>query len=208
MRDVAPRVAGLLPGVACRSRRFDPNGRPLLYVTIDDGPDVEGTSKLLDALSKFEARATFFVVASRASHDIGLLRAMLEAGHAIGNHGWSHIDAWRTAGSVSDLERGQQWLEDALNRDVPDVRPPYGHMTPTIYRWARSRGRRIVLWDTMPGDYDASATALILGDRLIRRVRAGSIAVLHDGAPAQRAVDTLSRALPRLQDAGWRFVSL
>jgi peptidoglycan/xylan/chitin deacetylase (PgdA/CDA1 family) len=177
-------------------------------VTIDDGPDAAGTAALLEVLADEEARATFFVLASRAARDVGLLRGIAEAGHRIGNHGWQHLDAWRESDAVRDLERGERWLQDALGYEVTDVRPPFGHLAPATYRWARRGGRRVILWDAMPGDYDPSVSPARLAARVTRRVRAGSIAVLHDGPAAERASAAMSMFLPRLRNAGWRFPAL
>jgi peptidoglycan/xylan/chitin deacetylase (PgdA/CDA1 family) len=207
LRNVAPRAASLLPGVISRSVARDSAGRRLLYVTIDDGPDAAGTPLLLEALSTQSAQATFFLLASRAATDVGLVRAIVGAGHRVGNHGWEHLDGWRRPGTVANLERGEAWLEDALGYAVRDVRPPYGHVTPAVLRWAGHGGRRVVLWDTMPGDFGFASTVDLAG-HLLSRVRPGSISVLHDGRPAARAAATLQSALPRLREAGWRFPAL
>jgi peptidoglycan/xylan/chitin deacetylase (PgdA/CDA1 family) len=176
-------------------------------LTFDDGPDPVGTPMLLRALERFSARATFFVLAERGARNAALVRAIAQAGHVVGSHGWSHLDAWRDRRSLDDLRRGTAWLEDILGRPVVDVRPPYGRITPATYRWTRAENRRIVLWDSMPGDF-ADGPAAVLARRLTRRLRPGSVIVLHDGAAAQRAAGLIDSALPALVGAGWRFPPL
>jgi peptidoglycan/xylan/chitin deacetylase (PgdA/CDA1 family) len=208
VRNIAPRVAALLPSVICRAKPFDAAGAPCVYLTFDDGPIVGATPRILNALDRHDARATHFLLGSSAEKDPKLARAILDAGHAVGNHGWEHRDAWRSRGAAENLDRGRTWLEDAVGRAVPETRPPFGRLTPSIYRWARAGGHRLVLWDLMPGDYLASSSAAALAGRLTGSARPGSIVVLHDGPHADRAISILDLAVPALRARGWRFPSL
>lgn len=208
LRDVAPRFAAILPGVMCRGDRFDAAGAPQMYLTFDDGPSEGGTPLLLQALDRHGVLATHFLLASRAARDPGLTRALLAAGHSIGNHGWRHLDAWRSGGAVDNLHRGAAWLEDALGLPVRDTRPPFGRLTRATYRWARAGNRRIALWDHMPGEFVDASTVGALAARLIRSARPGSILVLHDGPHARRAAALLDIAVPELRMRGWQFNTL
>ena len=152
----------------------------------------------------------FFLSAGRARARPDLVRAIVRAGHRVGNHGDAHRSAWRTRPSRTRaaFTRAEADLERLTGRQVRDVRPPYGRVTPGLVRWARRGGRRIVLWDVMPGDFDARLSPERLADEIIGLARRGSILVLHDGPAAARAVAALDLALPRLAAAGWRFPAL
>lgn len=212
LRDTyGARLLGpLVPGALLRGPGHDADGRPLLYLTLDDGPDADGTPRLLDALDACNAHALAFLSADRASAHPALARRWISGGHRAGNHGGAHRSAWRMppGAAVREMARAERVLEDVLGRAVLDVRPPYGRVTPGIARWARSGARRLVLWDLMPGDYLPSTTPAVLAERLVRAARPGGIAVLHDGVPAARAAAALRLALPRLAAAGWRFPAL
>ena len=212
LRDsLLPRaLAPLLPEAVWRGPPHDAQGRPLLYLTVDDGPDPEGTSRWLNALDRHNARAVFFLTGRRADAYPDLARSLLEAGHRVGNHGYGHRSAWRSWPSsvVADLDRAEGRLHAITGQTLGDVRPPYGRVTPGLLRWARTNGRRLVLWDLMPGDYLPSRMPDRLGDEIVRLARPGSVVVLHDGPPAVRALAALDFALPRLAAAGWRFSAL
>jgi peptidoglycan/xylan/chitin deacetylase (PgdA/CDA1 family) len=206
-----PRLAApLLPGVVARGPAHDADGAPRLYLTFDDGPG-DDHAALLDGLARHDARATFFFLGERAERRPEFVRAAAAAGHGVGAHGWSHADPWRMprAALLADFARACAALEDPTGRPVRDVRPPYGHLTPALARWCRAGGRRIVLWDLMPGDFVASATPEAVALRIVRRARPGSVVVLHEGGmvgPVARAA--LDRTLPDLRARGWRFVAL
>lgn len=182
-----------------------------VYLTFDDGPDPESTPTLLDALSNAGARATFFVLGEAVEREPGLAREIRAEGHAVGQHGHTHLDAWRArpASVVRDAERAAAVLEDTLGEAITWVRPPYGHITPALMRWARTSGRRIALWDVMPGDFLPSATAPGVTRHVEQWVRPGSIIVLHEGPRCGRIAAEAVRRLttsPKLED--YRFDSL
>ena len=58
-------------------------------LTFDDGP-AEFTSQVLDILREKQVRATFFVVGEMVAQRPDVLRAIVDSGHLIGNHTWSH----------------------------------------------------------------------------------------------------------------------
>ena len=199
-----------MPGAVVRGPERDARRRPRLYLTVDDGPDPTGTPLWLDALARHDARAVFFLSADRARAHPDLVRAIVQAGHGVGNHGDQHRSAWQTrpAQTRAAFARAEADLERLAGRVVRDVRPPYGRVTPGLVRWARRGDRRIVLWDVMPGDFDARISPEHLAGEIVGLARRGSIVAFHDGPAAPRAVAALDLALPRLAAAGWRFPAL
>lgn len=212
LRDtvLARSVASRIPGALTRGPTHDLEGRPLLYLTVDDGPDLEGTPLWLECLARHRARATFFVSRAPAQAHPDLLRDVLEAGHRLGNHGGAHVSAWRTRPSLvlEGFDATERILDGLGARAVRDVRPPYGRVTPGLVRWTRRGRRRLVLWDAMPGDYLEGRSASRLAREILATSRPGSVVVLHDGAPAHRATGALEVALGQLAAAGWRFPHL
>ncbi|WP_412060403.1 polysaccharide deacetylase family protein [Rubrivirga sp. IMCC45206] len=207
LRDsLAPRVLGpIVGGMVHGPERV--GGHPALYLTVDDGPDAEGTPRWLDTLARHDARAVFFLSAPNAEAHPDQVTAILEAGHRVGNHGDAHRSAWRHPRAVTaGLARAERVLSEMTGGPVRDVRPPYGRVTPGLLRWSRTR--RLVLWDTMPGDFLPSRSPKRLATELLTLARPGSIVVLHDGPPTPRATAALDLALPRLAAAGWRFPAL
>ena len=207
-----PRLAApFFRDITWRGPSHSADGSPCLYLTFDDGPHPESTPLLINFLSEAEAPATFFFLGSQAERLPELVRAVAQAGHRIGNHGWTHRSAWQVPKeeTLRDFERAEVLLENLTEQPVQNVRPPYGRFTPALCRWCREGGRRLVLWDLMPGDFLTSLPSrekLIdrIAGRIVKRVKPGSIVVLHEGARSHKvALPALERALPLLRAKGW-----
>ncbi|MEM8559193.1 MAG: polysaccharide deacetylase family protein [Bacteroidota bacterium] len=189
---------------------------PTLYLTFDDGPDPAdeawgGTSTLLDLLARYGVPATFFLVGENAQRDPALVRAYADAGHAIGNHSWTHPNFWQTSPEDTrrELDDTTALLEDLTGAPISLMRPPYGRFTPTARAWAQETDHRIIMWDVMPGDFLPSATPDGVRAHLARFARPGSIIVLHEGGQARSLTPrVLGDVLARYRDEGWRFARL
>lgn len=188
-----------------------PHGRNEAYLTFDDGPTQTLTGRLLDLLDQHEVKATFFLIGSHAKRDAGLVRALDAAGHTVGNHTFSHPDAWRTPAArlVSELERTTGLLEDLIQKPIRWMRPPYGRFTQAMREWCQLRRQRMTMWDVMPADYLPGTTSDQLTQRIGRGLRSGSIVVLHDNPKTQHITPkALQELIPRYKEAGWQFSAL
>ena len=164
---------------------------PTAVLTYDDGPEPGGTDRVLAALATHDARATFFVLVSRARLYPSLLAEVVAAGHEIALHGLDHRRL--TAFSATEVRQrtaaGRAELEDRTGQPVRWIRPPYGAQTPATWLAMRRAGLTPVLWGCSSWDWKPLAH-----EARIARVRdtanAGSILLCHDGfADARDEVD-------------------
>ena len=65
-------------------------GPKILALTYDDGPNDPWTMKLLEVLDRQQVQATFFMLGKYVRERPEIARAVAEAGHAIGNHSFTH----------------------------------------------------------------------------------------------------------------------
>jgi peptidoglycan-N-acetylglucosamine deacetylase len=159
-----------------------------LALTFDDGPNPAWTPKLLDVLAEHGIKATFFMLGSRAQAQPALVRRMVEAGHLIGNHSWSHPNlAYTAAAKVrQELTQTKDVLEQIAGKPVRYFRPPFGARRPVVFKIARELGMTVVLWNAMTSDWSEPSANRIADelmksiDGLERRGYAANI-VLHDG---------------------------
>ena len=194
----------------------------LMALTFDDGPNPAWTPALLDVLARHDARATFFLIGRFARQEPALVREIVAAGHAIGNHTFSHptMPAHRDATIRRELHLTSAAIEDAgveLSRAGGHrlMRPPYGRRRPGTLRVLREEGYIPVFWSMTLWDWKAKATADRIVDSVERRGRGGDVLLLHDGsddalgADRRHSVEAADRILGRWQgERGFRFVTI
>ncbi|PHK28891.1 polysaccharide deacetylase, partial [Nostoc linckia z16] len=73
-----------------------PEKDKVVYLTFDDGPTPEVTQWVLEALEKHQAKATFFCIGNNIAQHPDLFEKAVNAGHAIGNHTYNHLNGWKT----------------------------------------------------------------------------------------------------------------
>jgi peptidoglycan/xylan/chitin deacetylase (PgdA/CDA1 family) len=181
----------------------------VLYLSFDDGPHPEATSFVLDELSKYKAKATFFCIGKNVMAFPDIFRRVIEEGHAIGNHTQNHLNGWKTKDEVylRDAAEASKYIDSAL------FRPPYGRIrsfqAKNMHHAIKSPGLKIVMWTVLSADFDPAVTSEQCLHHVILNATKGSIVVFHDSA---KALPRLQYALPAVlkffTEKGFRFESL
>ncbi len=186
------------------------HGDKAIYLTFDDGPTPHLTPLLLDILSDMEVKATFFLLGRQVAAHPDLAREIIRRRHSVGVHGYAHLDAWKTdADEVeSDLRESVSTIRSVTGRQPYLYRPPYGRFTRKTRIVAADLGLRIVMWGIMPGDYLPGVDKNRLTERVLKRLRPGSIIVLHDSGNSnvrQHTAPAVKDIVERTVNAGWTF---
>jgi peptidoglycan-N-acetylglucosamine deacetylase len=197
-----------------------PEAGRAIALTYDDGPNPAATPRLMEVLERHGARATFLLIGRWAEREPELIRELVGAGHAIGNHTFTHPTMpLRTAGQLrEELRRCREAIEAAgveLTRVNGEalMRPPYGRRRPGTLRVLRQAGYAPLLWSITCYDWRRTATL----PKLVRRAtraRDGDIVLLHDGYHKDPAHDrstsiaATDEVLARLTADGYRFVTV
>lgn len=197
--------------------RGEPNkDAPRVALTFDDGPSLEHTPRVLDALAEHDDRATFFVIGRKLEGERAkLVRRMHEAGHAIGCHSFAHDRLFALRGTKrvrDDLLRALKTIEDVTGAATHLFRPPIGHTNPTIARVAEELDLDVIGFSVRGYDGTASAHAYKVQRRVISGLADGAIVLLHDGAEREDftpvAPDVLPEILAAMQEQGLRAVTV
>ena len=180
--------------------RMDRNEKAV-YLTFDDGPIPEATPFILDTLSQYGIKATFFMVGDNVRKYHELYNKVVAAGHRIGNHTFNHIGGFRH--TITTYKANADKADQLLHTDL--FRPPHGWMRWDQYIWLR-RKYRIVMWDLVTRDYSKWMTAEDVLNNVKRYTRNGSIITFHDSL---KSIDKLHYALPEaikwLKAEGYEF---
>jgi peptidoglycan-N-acetylglucosamine deacetylase len=176
----------------------------VIYLTFDDGPIPEATPEVLEILSSYNAQATFFMVGEKVCKYPGIFNMVREAGHALGNHTYHHLNGWRTSPGayIDDVYRCREYCNTSL------FRPPYGRVTPSQYFLLR-KDFRFILWSVLTYDFHRRTTPEQCLKNAIDNTRNGAVVVFHDNL---QSMDNLRYALPRFLShfmaLGYRFQSI
>ncbi|MFC3994354.1 polysaccharide deacetylase family protein [Nocardiopsis sediminis] len=176
---------------------------PCVALTFDDGPG-EYTEGVLDELSKYSARATFFVLGTMVREMPDVVARTAEAGHEIGNHTWDHADlsGVSESGVRKDLARTSDAIEKAAGVRPAVMRPPYGSYDEATLK---AIGMPAILWDVDTMDWQSRDTKKIT-DIALKQAAEGSIVLMHDiHEPSAKALPGI---LSALHQKGYHFVTV
>lgn len=166
----------LLPGL-CGS-----SGTDHVALTFDDGPDPGSTPRVLESLAELGLRATFFLVGERVAEHPDTARQIVERGHELAVHGWTHRpDLLRAPWTLyPQLRRATRAVEQVSGEAVRFWRPPHGIPTGAGLLAARQLSLRPVLWTADGRDWSRNATADSIHQRISFDLSAGGVILLHD----------------------------
>ncbi len=184
-------------------------------LTFDDGPNEPYTSQLLDTLDQRDVRATFFQVGRCAERFPSTTRRVVDSGHVLGNHSFSHSfrSYVREPRQRDEIERTQEALH-RIAGVVPGLyRPPWLCHWPWVLNTVTSQQLQVVsgtfghpLEVFQPPREWMAAGAL-------RRTEPGSMLIFHDGreargGPRAESVGAVGPLIDRLRDQGYTFTTV
>lgn len=198
--DVIPKP-GTLQYLPCHDRD--------IALTIDDGPHPVWTPQVLGLLARLDIRATFCVIGQNVATHPDLVKRVLDGGHQIANHTYTHPMDLATMSSPlvnSQIHRTTDLVTRAGGPAPTLFRAPGGAWSVTILASASAAGMRALDWSVDTRDWARPGVAHVV-DVLLTKTHPGSIILDHDGGgDRSQTVAALTTALPRLIDQGYRFV--
>ncbi len=158
--------------------------------TFDDGPHPEHTPQILDTLRQYHHRATFFVIGEKAQQYPELIERMINEGHEIGNHTFTHSEPAQTSARkfLSEIKKTEQLIKEMTGITPGLVRPPKGKLTIKKMLGLWIKRRTIVLWDTDPRDYLIKNSADIADWCQNYAPSEGNVCLMHDNHPFAKDV--------------------
>ena len=222
---VYPR-AQIFGATVCRT-----NSPRKLAITFDDGPNPAVTSKLLDLLDRYNARATFFLIGKFVRECPEVVRETAARGHVLGNHTDTHPNLfWSFPDAIhEELYCCSDSIASEIGALPQWFRPPYGMRNPWVVPGAEKLGLRTGMWTRIPGDWQGKSAEWLIPrmEGIARHARqryaetsdtsaghTGDILCLHDGGHRQLNADrmqtlaALEHWLPRWRDLGLEFVTI
>lgn len=197
--------------------RSGPNHFKYVALTFDDGPDSIFTSEILDILKEKDVIATFFLIGKNVENEPEVARRIVEEGHLLGSHTYSHkslvpLSAKKTYNEIKQAEKA---IEDATGIRPTLFRPPRGVYSNYARGLLKEERYTMVLWNLSAVDWAELAPKKIVAN-VVNRVKPGSIILLHDsgdlityrGGDRRSTVTALPEIIDKLRAQGYEFVTI
>jgi peptidoglycan/xylan/chitin deacetylase (PgdA/CDA1 family) len=181
-----------------------PTNKKELFLTFDDGPVPGVTPDVLNVLDAYNASATFFMVGKNIKENQELFQEVLDRGHQVGNHTFTHMNGWNeeNINYFHDVRHTEHLTRTGL------FRPPYGKLRPKQAQFLQ-RHYKVVMWSVLSGDFDAQTTQEECLKNVVNNAGKGSIIVFHDSLKsADKMLWALPRVLEHFSNQGFVFRSI
>lgn len=183
-----------------------PTSERSVLLSFDDGPDPLATPQILGVLRQRQVPAIFFLIGEHIARHPQLARRIVQEGHQVGNHSYSHPRmVWEHPQAYGrEIDHTDRLIRSLGYRGTIDFRAPYGQKLVVLPWLLARRGKLNVLWSVDGRDWiDRDPEAI--ARRVVSQVRPGSIVLLHDGPATAKALPALIDGLRR---RGFRFRTL
>ena len=185
-----------------------PNSDKKIYLTFDDGPISEVTEWVLNILKSKDIKATFFCIGDNIKKHPEVYKRILSEGHQTGNHTFNHLNGWKTE-NRHYIENFKLCETEHLKLNTEHsflFRPPYGKIKPSQSKVVRNLGYKIIMWDVLSYDFDATISSEECLENVISNTEQGNIIVFHDSLKAEKNMKyALPKAIQILKDKGFVF---
>ncbi len=218
MRAAALALAATIIALACAATvpnvpiyRSVPNDDKKIALTFDDGPHPHYTEQILDLLDRYGVKATFFVIGENIEYyDKGIIARIIDSGHEIGNHTFSHTHVKQTGerSFCDDVRKCHKIMLERYGYEMKLFRPPEGAVDAKVQSIADELGYSIVLWSIDTRDWEHTAPTLIVSN-VEENIDGGDIILMHDYvSKPNTTTEALRELIPRLISEGYEFVTV
>lgn len=186
--------------------------RKVIYLTFDAGYENGHTAKILDALKKHDVKATFFLVGNYIKSCPEMVNRMLEEGHTVANHTYSHPDMSAISSKeefLKELTRLEEAFKEATGKEMAKFyRPPQGKFSRKNLQMAKDLGYKTFFWSLAYVDWynDRQPTKEEAFKKLLGRIHPGAIVLLH--STSKTNADIMDELISRWKEMGYSFSSL
>jgi len=185
----------------------------VVALTFDDGPSETRTPALLDLLSKYNVKATFFMLGKNIEKYPDIAHAVYNQGHLIGNHSYNHPRLiFKSLSFVREqIKKTDLLIESLGQKDVIYFLPPYSSKYIILPLVLQSLNKELVTgtYDP-PSEYNSPYNAKNVANEVIENTEPGSIIYLHDGKDSvkQQFIESAKLIIIGLKEKGYKFVRL
>lgn len=180
------------------------NGEILL--TFDDGPNPETTEKLLELLKVNNIKALFFCLGENVTKYTELCKKIIDDGHAIGNHTFSHkkINEVSKKEIIEEIKKTNNLLKEKHNYQIKYFRPPHGRITLATTKIMNEVNLVNVMWSLLTWDYKGNFRTV--KKSIVNYLKNNSIVVMHDSNKTKNILlDSVNILIDEVKKNNYKF---
>ncbi|AYA78128.1 polysaccharide deacetylase [Bacillus sp. Y1] len=183
----------------------------VVALTFDDGPGVH-TDEILSILEKEEVKATFYLTGREIEENMKDAKKLVQAGHEIGNHTYSHERMVLKSPSFikNEIETTDEWIREAGYEGEITFRPPYGKKLFFLPYYLNKHDRPTILWNMEPEtNPEIAADSVKITDDIVTHIEPGSIILLHVMYESRKeSLNSVRPTIEALKRKGYTFVTV
>jgi peptidoglycan/xylan/chitin deacetylase (PgdA/CDA1 family) len=203
------------PGLVMKARVFDPEPSKIVYITIDDGPYIQSTPRLLEILKKENVKVTFFDIGKQIEKFPSLLKAEYEQGHSIGNHSYSHDykSIYKSPDAfIEDIQKNDDLISKVIGIHPRVIRAPGGTLCFNIayYNLLDANDYIAYDWNIDTKDTDRKSSIKQLVDNVDKQIgnKNKIILLMHDLPDKSSSANALPIIISHFKERGYSFGTL
>lgn len=178
----------------------------ILHLTFDGAPHPPKTQKLLEVCDEFDVKATFFMEGHRLEKEPDTARLIVEAGHSVGNHSYSHRDMLDLSmeDCIEEIVKTDDLIAQELHLRTCLVRPPNGHISEEFAEYLKAHGKKVVVWNISVKDWTGPDAEALAKRTLALLTKPDITMVFHDFVDWNP--DALRLIIPEAKKMGYTFL--
>lgn len=191
------------------------NGKKIVALTMDDGPNEPYTSELLDFLDQNNIKATFFLVGKCIERHPQVAKRMLDSGHVIANHSLSHDfkNYFKSLNFNKEIEANQEIIKKNTGVTPALFRCPWLWRQPFILRNLKKMGLTPISGVFCNGREPWQIDAKIMAKTAISKTKPGTIMIFHDGREGRggnrkKSIEAVKIYVTEMKKQGYDFVTV
>lgn len=161
---------------------------------------------MLEILAKENIKATFFIGGQWAENSPELLMKIVEGGHEIGNHGYSHEHMSKLSyeQNVEQIKKSADAIYNNCGIAPTYFAPPYGEFNDTTLKAASDLGCTTIMWSVDTIDWRGDGVSAIIG-RIKKNCHDGAIILAH---PTADTIEALPEIISFVKESQRSFVTV
>ncbi|MEI5906226.1 polysaccharide deacetylase family protein [Bacillus spongiae] len=166
--------------------------KPMVSFLINVAWGNEHLPKILSALKKHQVFATFFLEGRWVKENPDLAKMIVDAGHEVGNHSYSHpnMKNLSSAEIQRELTKTNEIIESTIGKRVKWFAPPSGSFGEEVVDIAASMHMKTILWSVDTIDWQKPSVNVMI-ERVVKKVHPGAMILMHPTQPTADAMEQL-----------------